>query len=138
IDLYTCAANPDRIFLLYSCKFISASLVVFTIIFPILYTIFFWTLAGQTPGKALFGLRVVRINGKRMSIIACIVRYIGYAICVISLGLGFLNVLINDRRQGWHDRLARTCVIYAWEARQNEALLDRVRYRLDHLRTKNT
>jgi uncharacterized RDD family membrane protein YckC len=138
IDLDTCAANANRLFLLYSCRIISGALIVFTVAFPFLYTSFFWIFAGQTPGKALFGLRVVRLNGQRINIRVCVVRFIGYALCIISLGLGFLNVLINDRRQGWHDRFARTCVIYAWEARQNDAFLDRVRYRLDHIRTKST
>lgn len=137
IDLYTCAVSAQNSFLLYTCKFIRYSLLVFTIAFPVLYSVFFWILAGQTPGKYLFGLRVVRFNGRRMNFVVGMIRYFGYALCILGLGLGFLNVLINDRRQGWHDRLARTCVIYAWEARQNDAFLERVRYRLDHLRAKN-
>jgi len=29
-----------------------------------------------------------------------------------TLGLGFLAMLVDDRRQAWHDKIARTCVIY--------------------------
>jgi uncharacterized RDD family membrane protein YckC len=138
IDLYVCADSAQNTLLLFTCKFTRYSLIVFSISFPPLYAIFFWIFAGQTPGKYLFGLRVVRFNGHRMNFVVGMIRYFGYALCLLSLGLGFLNVLINDRRQGWHDRLARTCVIYAWEARQNEAFLDRVRYRIDRLRAKKT
>ncbi len=138
IDLFTCSVSAQSAFLLYTCKFIRISLLVFTIAFPLLYAIFFWIFAGQTPGKYLFGLRVVRMNGRRMNFVVGMIRYFGYALCILSLGFGFLSVLINDRRQGWHDRFARTCVIYAWEARQNDAFLDRVRHRLDHIRTKST
>lgn len=138
IDLYSCSASARTVYVMYTCKFIQAALLVFTIFFPFLYAIFFWVFGGQTPGKYLFGLRVVRMNGHRMTILVGIIRCFGYALCILSLGLGFLNVLINDRRQGWHDRLARTCVIYAWEAHQNEAFLERARHRLDHIRTKTT
>jgi uncharacterized RDD family membrane protein YckC len=30
--------------------------------------------------------------------------------------LGFFWVLADNQRQGWHDNLARTYVIYAWKA----------------------
>jgi uncharacterized RDD family membrane protein YckC len=30
--------------------------------------------------------------------------------------LGFFWILADNQRQGWHDNLARTYVIYAWKA----------------------
>ena len=45
----------------------------------------------------------------------------------LTLGVGFLWVIIDDRREGWHDKLARTCVVYAWQARQNETLVNKMR-----------
>ncbi len=33
------------------------------------YFIFFWWLAGQTPGKAIMGVKIVTINGKKLSLL---------------------------------------------------------------------
>lgn len=35
---------------------------------------------------------------------------------VIAGFLGFLVILADDRRQAWHDKIARTCVVYSWGA----------------------
>jgi uncharacterized RDD family membrane protein YckC len=41
--------------------------------------------------------------------------------------LGFFWILIDDRRQGWHDKIAGTLVIYTWEAHHEERFLsDRI------------
>jgi uncharacterized RDD family membrane protein YckC len=77
------------------------------------------------------GVRVVRLDGHSMGIRRSIVRYIGYFISLFSLTLGFLWVLWDDRRQGWQDKLARTCVVYAWEAVPDERFLVSFNQRLD-------
>jgi uncharacterized RDD family membrane protein YckC len=59
------------------------------------YLLLFWTLTGQTPG-----MRSVR-------------RLVGMYLSVLTLGVGFLLVLVDDRRRGLHDRLAGTLVIHA-------------------------
>jgi uncharacterized RDD family membrane protein YckC len=48
---------------------------------------------------------------------------IGYLLGFVSLGFGFLWILVSDRRQGWHDLLAGTYVIYTWAARPDERFL---------------
>jgi uncharacterized RDD family membrane protein YckC len=70
----------------------------------------FWAVTGQTPGDSLLGIRVVRADGGDVSAPRAIVRYIGLAICVLTLGLGFLPVLFDGRRRGLHDMLAGTVV----------------------------
>jgi uncharacterized RDD family membrane protein YckC len=96
--------------------------IVFLICLTIYY-LFFWFFTGQTPGKSLFGVRVLRTNGQRLGLWRGFLRLIGYIISIIPLGLGLLWVLGDDRRQGWHDKMADTFVIYAWEARPNERFL---------------
>lgn len=81
------------------------------------YYIFFWTLTGQTPGKLLLGLRVVGMKNDQITLWQGIRRYIGYYISALALYAGYWWVLIDNRRQGWHDKLASTYVVYAWEAR---------------------
>lgn len=91
--------------------------------FIIVYYTFFWTIAGQTIGKGILGLRVVPLNGGRIKIHQALLRYLGYYVSAVALGLGFAAILVNDRRLGWHDRIARTCVIYVWDARPDERFL---------------
>lgn len=95
-------------------------LVLFTLWLPPLYDILFWALIGQTPGKMLLGVRVVRTDGRPLTLKVAIVRYLGYFLSVFLL-LGFAWVLVDNRRQGWHDKLARTVVIYVWNAQQGQA-----------------
>jgi uncharacterized RDD family membrane protein YckC len=76
------------------------------------YYTFFWTLVGFTPGKAILGLKVVRGNGKKLSFWRSIVRFFAYWISAIPLGLGFFWVLWDPKRQGWHDKIAGTQVLF--------------------------
>jgi len=99
------------------------STTIFTIAFIYGYFSIFWYLTGQTLGNAFMGIRVVRTNGRRIGFLRSLVRLIGYILAFIPLGLGFLWVLGDDRRQGWHDKLSGTYVIYAWDARPNEGLV---------------
>lgn len=82
-----------------------------------------WRLFGTTPGKLLLELRVVDARtGGRPSWPRAIVRYIGYFISALPLGLGFFWMLIDRRnKQTWHDKLARTRVIVVEEAILPEA-----------------
>ena len=57
-------------------------------------------------------------------------RYLGYIGCFLSLGLGFLWVLLDNQRQGWHDTFAGTCVVYSWAVEPNETTLQRLQARL--------
>ena len=94
------------------------------------YFILLWSMGGQTVGQYVAGVRVVRLNGRKMNFKSSLVRYLGYFVSFFALGLGYFWVLWDDRRQGFQDKLARTVVVYAWTARQNEFLLDRVRERM--------
>ena len=98
--------------------------------FVILYHVLFIFLVGQTPGKALIGIRVVPLRGGKMSLWRSILRYAGYYLSGVTLGLGFLWILVDDRRLAWHDKLARTCVIYAWDARPDETFLNNATQKL--------
>ena len=53
-----------------------------------------------------------------------VVRVIGFYISMAVFFLGFLWILIDSGRRGWHDKLARTKVIYTFEAPSPEATPD--------------
>jgi len=79
----------------------------------LLYWLGSWLLAGQTLGQSLVGVRVVMANGERIGFWRALLRWLGYFVSAI-LFLGFLWVLVDDKRQGFHDKLAGTVVIYSW------------------------
>ena len=76
------------------------------------YFVFFWTLLGYTPGKALLGLRIVRKDGRPLSVGRALLRYLGYWVSAIPLFLGFIWILFDHQHEGWHDKLANTHVVY--------------------------
>lgn len=89
----------------------------------IAYHVFFTVFTGQTPGKALLGLRVVTIQGKRMGYLRALLRLLSYMLSGVVFYLGFLWIIVDDQRQGWHDKICGTYVIYTWEARPDERFL---------------
>jgi uncharacterized RDD family membrane protein YckC len=88
------------------------------------HVVFWWTL-GQTPGKWFFGVKVVAQGGGRLPLWRCVVRIAGYAVSALPCYLGFLWVLGRERLT-WHDRLARSEVVYVarrlrpWEMQPTE------------------
>lgn len=90
-----------------------------------LYHVFFLTLANRTIGKSIMGLQVVPLKGGRIGVVRATLRYLGYIVSIIPLFSGFIWIIFSQRRQGWHDKIAGTCVVYTWEARPDEAFLRR-------------
>ena len=91
-----------------------------------IYFIFLSTAGGQTIGKYVMGVRIVRVDGKQMSYIKAFLRYAGYFVSLATLGIGFIWVVFDSQRRALHDHLAGTCVIYSWRAQQNALMLSRI------------
>lgn len=118
------------------CQIAAWTMLIFTISFPFIYWIFFWTLSGQTPGKFFLRLRVIPEGGGRITLLRAVLRLIGYWASILTLGYGFLKVLVEDRRRGMHDRIAGTCVIYDWDARQDIHFLEKVNQKVADARRR--
>lgn len=70
-------------------------------------------LVGQSIGKMLTGLRVVKKDGKSPSLGSLFIRHlIGYPLTILTFGLGFFISVINSKGRALHDFLAGTVVIY--------------------------
>ena len=79
---------------------------------PIVAAILFWLYTQATPGKMLVSVKIVDARtGGKLSVGQCIGRYLGYFVATLPLGIGLLWVAFDARKQGWHDKLARTVVI---------------------------
>jgi uncharacterized RDD family membrane protein YckC len=66
---------------------------------------------GQTPGKMMMGIRVVKTSGEPLVASDAILRYIGYSINSFVFMIGWLWALWDGERQGWHDKIASTIVV---------------------------
>jgi uncharacterized RDD family membrane protein YckC len=77
------------------------------------YLLFFWGLAGRTPGMGFLGLRVTSGDGTDVTAGQAVRRLLGFAVSALVFMLGFLGILTEQRRRGWHDRWAGTVVLYA-------------------------
>jgi len=78
---------------------------------PIVYTIGFWIWRSTTPGKMVFGLKIVDENGKNMTPGAAVIRYIGYILSAIILFIGYFMIGFSKTKQGLHDKIAKTYVV---------------------------
>ncbi|MAS36761.1 MAG: hypothetical protein CL610_22340 [Anaerolineaceae bacterium] len=68
---------------------------------------------GQTPGKKIMNIRVIKTDGSDLSDGDAILRYIGYYINSFVLLLGWIWALFDANSQGWHDKIAQTYVVRA-------------------------
>lgn len=82
-------------------------------VFPAVAVILFWRYRSATPGKMVISARIADAatlappsTGKLVG------RYFAYFVSTIPLCLGFLWIAFDKRKQGWHDKLAGTVVIY--------------------------
>ena len=66
---------------------------------------------GQTLGKRIFGIRVVRLDGERISWWVAFERAGGYAAGFATGLLGFVQVYWDSNRQAIHDRIVGTVVV---------------------------
>lgn len=76
------------------------------------YSIIFWVkYEGQTPGKKVMHIRVVKEDGKQLDWTTAVIREFSYWVSFIPLALGYFWVIFDTKKQGWHDKIAGTYVV---------------------------
>ena len=81
-------------------------------VFPAVAVVLFWIARQASPGKMAISAKIVDAKtGGAPSAGQFIGRYLAYYLSGIPLCLGFLWVVFDDRKQGWHDKLAGTVVV---------------------------
>jgi uncharacterized RDD family membrane protein YckC len=72
---------------------------------------------GRTLGMAIVGLRVVRADGRAVTWRGAIVRFLALPLSFLTLGLGFLLIVVRRDHRALQDLIGQTAVVYAWDAR---------------------
>ena len=77
----------------------------------IYFTLFLYWWNGQTPGKRLFKLRVVKLDGTPLGLWNSFERYGGYCAGLATGLLGFIQVYWDANRMAIQDKISETVVI---------------------------
>jgi uncharacterized RDD family membrane protein YckC len=89
-----------------------AAVTATSIVISVGYYWYFWTRRdGQSPGKSLLNIKVIKIDGTPLNDGDALLRVFGYYVGQFSLGLGYLWAVFDNNNQGWHDKMANTYVI---------------------------
>jgi uncharacterized RDD family membrane protein YckC len=76
------------------------------------YFPWYWSRQGATPGMRMMGLLLVRdADGGPISTGQAILRLVGYMVSGMVFYLGYVWILVDKRRRGWHDLIAGTVMI---------------------------
>ena len=67
---------------------------------------------GRTPGKWVAGIVVVDSDGRTPGPAAIPREMIGKLVSFLAAGIGIIWLIFDPKRQGWHDKIAGTYVVY--------------------------
>ena len=83
------------------------------VVLPAIAVIVFWRYRGATPGKMAISARIVDARTLAApSTGRLVTRYFAYIVSTLPLFIGFLWIGIDRRKQGFHDKIAGTVVVY--------------------------
>ena len=86
--------------------------LLLTYVLPAFVSIFFWICKSATPGKMITKIKIINAGtGIKLSIGQCVIRYLAYFPAMLFGMFGVIWIAFDKRKQGWHDKLARTFVI---------------------------
>jgi uncharacterized RDD family membrane protein YckC len=87
---------------IYSCIFWSLDIIYFVV---------FWTWRGQTPGKIVTGIKIIRTDSSPITWRYSLLRYLGCIVSTVILFIGFILIAFDSHKQGLHDKMADTYVV---------------------------
>lgn len=71
----------------------------------------FWIRGGQTLGMRAWRLKVLRNDGRPLTLRDALLRYLAAILSWTALGAGFLWILVDKEKLAWHDRLSGTRLV---------------------------
>jgi uncharacterized RDD family membrane protein YckC len=87
------------------------------VLWAFLYCAYPLAVSGRTLGMALLGLRAVRRDGSDLDTRHAVIRVIVFPLSFLLFGFGFLLILLRRDRRALQDLLAKTAIVYSWDAR---------------------
>lgn len=107
-------------FLFYGAQYFEAKTMiqgtadaVIQYVMPVVITVTFWIAKQATPGKMALGIKIVnKSDGLPPSAGRLLLRYVGYYVSMFIVFLGFIWIGFDPKKQGFHDKMAGTVVIY--------------------------
>jgi uncharacterized RDD family membrane protein YckC len=100
--------KPEQ--LLVVVRFFGVSLLI-GLVWSIVYDVVFIRRFAATPGKLLFGLRVVQADGQPMGVARIMARSLAKGVAGFTLGIGYLIVAFDEQKRGLHDFICATRVV---------------------------
>jgi uncharacterized RDD family membrane protein YckC len=85
-----------------------------SLVFLVGSTVYFvacWAATGQTVGKIAVGIKIIRTDSSSLDLRFAFIRFLACLLCVAALGIGFILIAFDSRKQGLEDRLADTYVV---------------------------
>lgn len=76
-----------------------------------LYFILFTAIWGMTPGKKLFGLKVLKKDFTKLSLLRTILREVVGRFVAATVILSYLAIIFSGRKRGLHDLIGGTIVV---------------------------
>lgn len=95
----------------------SIIVVVLYVVWEFLYFGRSWAAAGRTLGMGILGVRVVRADGAPLEARRGWLRSLTFPLGFLTLGLGFLGILLQREHRAVYDLIADSAVVYEWDAR---------------------
>lgn len=83
-------------------------------VLPVIYFVLPLYNSGQTPGKRFMKIQVINQDGTEdIGMRQAILREgPGRFVSIMCLGLGYISILTDGESRGWHDKMAKTRVIW--------------------------
>jgi uncharacterized RDD family membrane protein YckC len=83
------------------------------VVWSVAYFMVFWSTTGQTPGSRVMQIRVCGEDGDAIKPRRALLRLGALVLAALPLFAGFLPIVVDARRRGLHDMIARTVVVRA-------------------------
>ncbi len=87
------------------------SFLLLYVLFGFFYSMLFHHLSSRTIGKMLLGLHLVEKNSYRVSFYRVLLRNMFFILNIITLFIGFIWIIADERGQALHDKLSGTFVV---------------------------
>jgi uncharacterized RDD family membrane protein YckC len=84
---------------------------LFGLVFDAVYNVILHAMFGQTVGKMVVNIRVVRLDGQSLPWGISVIRYLGEWVSMFLFGIGYLMAGLRADKRALHDLLAGTRVV---------------------------